>query len=143
MFRLRIDLPLVLIGLLTTANLAVLAGRAVAVGDRHESEQWQRWRALPTEQRWELIRRYQELLRQTDLATAWRHAQQFRELPPIRQNYLRELYEVMRETLDRQPVSRRRELLRAAPRARAFYLYQILVSEEPARLAELATRRPA
>jgi hypothetical protein len=125
---------------LALANLVALRTGAIATRSVAMPSAWQRWRALSASDRLAYVLRYQAVTRHPDAAGAFRQAREFARLSPQRQEYLRDLYRVLEETLDRQSASQRLDLLRSPPRARAFFVYQALEAEQPERLAELAAR---
>jgi hypothetical protein len=125
---------------LALANLVVLRTGAMATRSVAMPSAWQRWRALSASDRLTYVLRYQAVTQHPDAAGAFRQAREFARLSPRRQEYLRDLYRVLEETLGRQSATQRRDLLRSPPRARAFFVYQALEAEQPERLAELAAR---
>lgn len=124
---------------LAVANIVVFAQRpsSAPATDGQNLSTWQRWQALTPAQRVACVQRYQAVSRRAEARPTWRRVREFRRLPPAAQDRLREGLAVLRETLERQPPSRRRELLRLPARVRAYEIYRILVGEDPARVAQL------
>lgn len=104
---------------------------------------WERWQALSDAQRHEYLRSYESLAQRADARTILSEARQFGQLPPQRQALLRDLSRALTDTLDRQPPSRRRDWLRAPPRACAYLVFQAMATDDPQRLTGLAQQRRA
>jgi len=101
-----------------------------------------RWQALSADQQRGYARQYQALARRGTLRATLLRARQFGQLSADRQQYLRGLHAVLQDTLGNQPPSQRRELLRSSPSARAFFVYQALLVDDPERLAALRSQQP-
>lgn len=98
---------------------------------------WQRWQALDPAERVSCVQRYQAVNRRADARKTWRHAREFGRFSAAEQDRLRDVLGVLRDTLDQQPPTRRRDLLRAPARVRAYEVYRALLAEDPARVAQL------
>ena len=98
---------------------------------------WERWQACSPAERQTYVEQYQGIDRREDAASVFRQAREFAQLPPVEQDRLRRLQRLLAETIDRQTASGRHELLRMAPRGRAFLVYQVLAADDPDTLARL------
>ena len=124
---------------LAAVNLVLFVNRPAddpATGGENLSG-WERWRAMDSGQRVACVRRYQAISRRADARATWRHAREFGRLAEADQDRVREVLAVLRDTLDRQPPTRRRDLLGAPARVRAYEAYLALLAEDPGRVAQL------
>ena len=120
--------------ILGIANIVVATrGR----GPAQPETSWDHWCKLSAPQRAACVHKYRSLARQPNTNVIMHNAGRFGELPPQRQEYLRQLRHVVDETLATLPEGQRLNLLRLSPRARAFLIYQTLRSDRPQRLDEL------
>jgi acyl-CoA reductase-like NAD-dependent aldehyde dehydrogenase len=126
--------------LLGAANAALLLrspwhSPVVAVSPQNAA-----WRALPADEREALVARYAELARRNDGAELLRRGWAFARMPPARQETLRALQFEARRALAAAAPARRRELLLAAPGARAYFVHELLRDEQPEVYAEISAR---
>lgn len=136
-------LPFLIAGL-GVANLAVLAGRWQAARPAAQPRTaWERWYALPLEQRLELVRQYEAVARRPDARTIWHALHEFSQLDPAHQQRLRALFQIQQDVIAEQNPARRADLLRAEPGERAFFVYEALKRSDPARLDRLAQQAEA
>ncbi len=132
----RTNLIIITVAIVTLGVANIL----VATRDRKPSTPstpWDRWCELPAPRRAACVQKHLSLARQANAKAILRDARRFGDLPPERQEYLRQLRHTIQETLAALPDGRRLDLLRLSPRARAFMIYQTLRSDQPKRLAEL------
>lgn len=124
---------------LAVANLGAFFARPAATRPdvAEPATAWERWLALSGEERQLCVRQYEELIRRPDADAVLRNVREFAQLPADGQRRLREALVLLRETVARQPPGRRRELLTTVGATRAFLVYQVLMTEEPQRVAEL------
>ncbi len=126
-----------LILLLAALDVAIYVGQREAHRSAEQGPEWDTWRKLSEPARAEYTRRYQELLSQGRDQHALSRARRFARLTLDEQARLRALHGIVLDVLRRQPAVERRDLLRASPRARAFFVYQFLNDEMRQRLRQL------
>lgn len=140
-------LRIIAIALLTAAGVLALANLLVFISAREAETPPtttapvtapQRWQAMPMEERSRLVERYRSIVARENARAVLQQARQFAQLPLARQEFLRRLHSVLVETIARQPLARRTDLLHYPPAAQAYFVYQYLVTDDPQMLAELA-----
>ncbi len=133
---------LILAAALAVANSAVfIHSRATgqsAASAKHAN--WHQWRALTRSEQLEYVHLFQGLAQRAEAGAILSSARKFAAHSSRRQQSLRELQRVQQEVLEQLPPPRRRDLRRATPEHRAFFIFQELLSKDPRRLAELAAR---
>lgn len=98
----------------------------------------QRWQALSAAEQGRYIRQFQALAGREDAAAILGHAREFASLPARRRERLRSVAQAVADARAGLVPARRRDLLRSPPGARAYFVYQALLTDDPERLARLA-----
>jgi hypothetical protein len=123
--------------LLNVAILALLLANALlyanqqALAQARSGAAWQQWAALAPAEQTDLTELYRHVLRDPDAAAVLRRARRFAAAPARQQAAQRLLFAAVQDELTRATPARRRDLLRAAPAARAYLIYDALRSERP------------
>ncbi len=129
---LRTTLTVTALGL-ALVNLAVFSGVVGGPPDFDVSTPaLQTWHQLSEMQQVAFAEQYQRLVRRADTSDVFRHAREFAGLAADDRERLREYNQLMLATLNAQPPTRRRELLRASPDVRAYFVYKAVRAESGA-----------